>query len=115
MNKHFKLPIAYFLTNGVEADFLANVVRESLVLIDMPGIKCVAVISDGLSANLKCAKLLGLNLSDINALKTWFTHPNGSDRVFMIFDVCHIIKLLRNLWKHFGVLYINEKVCMAIG
>jgi len=52
---------------------------------------------------LKAAVLLGVSLNNLHSLKTWFYHPNGTDKVYFVFDICHMIKLFRNLWKHFRI------------
>jgi hypothetical protein len=47
-------------------------------------------------------KMLGADLNPKDP-KPWFLHPNGKERVFVILDVCHMVKLLRNLWKYFKI------------
>lgn len=67
----------------------------------------VAVVCDCLAANASVAKLLGCRVHEqsFEALKTFFPHPsNEEDIIFMIFDACHGLKLLRNLLGDKGVL-----------
>ena len=42
--------------------------------------------------------------------KTWFTIPqNPSSRAHIIFDVCHMLKLVRNMFGDMGTLQVDEK------
>ena len=51
---------------------------------------------------------------NVSELKTWFQHPqNPSSKVHVIFDVCHVIKLMRN-WKQYGGLVLPSPEVLRI-
>ena len=61
-----------------------------------------AVTADGLSANLKAAKLLGCEIRAENP-KPFFKHPHPkfkAENVFYICNAAHMLKLMRNLLAH---------------
>ena len=98
LNVHFKIPIGYFFIEGCTAERQAEIVREALVLVHETGVKPVALVCDGLRANVAMLNNLGANLSDPSDLKTTFTHPSEDYEVACILDACHMIKCVRNTW-----------------
>ena len=57
---------------------------------------------DGSYANQRTASILGVSLQ--NPFEPSFPHPETSDKVFFIFDPCHMLKLVRNLFADFAQL-----------
>ena len=56
-----------------------------------------ALVFDGTYTNQTTARLLGCTMK-VSERKTWFPHPQMvTSRVHVIFDVCHMVKLMRNL------------------
>ncbi|KAH7967065.1 hypothetical protein HPB49_022146 [Dermacentor silvarum] len=103
----WKMPFGYFLTAGLSGEVLKNLLTEAIHCISECGLQVVAVVCDCLAANVSMAKLLGCRVYEqsFEALKTFFPHPsNEEDIIFMIFDACHGLKLLRNLLGDKGVL-----------
>ena len=109
INSNWKVPISFFYTNGLPAVFLHNIILECLSRLENAGIICKALVCDGLASNKSCLQKLGARLDPENP-KPWIMHPNGKERVFVIIDICHMIKLLRNLWKHYETLHHHNKV-----
>ena len=96
INSNWKVPIAFFYTKGLPAKFLTTIIPECLSRLENSGIICKALVSDGLASNKTCMRNLGAKL-DPEDPKPWIIHPNGNDKVYVIMDICHMIKLLRNL------------------
>ena len=63
---------------------------------------------DGAFTNQQTATLLGCNL-DVGEMKTWFQHPQAlGSCVYVIFGVCHMIKLVRKLFSDFKTMQLQS-------
>lgn len=98
MKRRWKLPIGYFFIKSLSASDKANIIHNSLRKLYDIGVKVTSLTCDGPSANFAMAKELGINYSNINDIQSFFLHPSDQSKVYMIFDPCHMIKLVRNNW-----------------
>lgn len=90
----FKLPIAYFLTNGLNGEDRAVLTNEILVRLSEIGLEIIAIIFDGLPANLAMCRLFG---ADFDNGKAYFLDPaNNNRKIYTILDPPHMLKLSRN-------------------
>ena len=78
-------------------------VTAALQLCDQYNIRVRALIMDGSHPNQSTARLLGANI-DIEDFRPSFPHPSTDDTIHIIFDPCHMVKLVRNLFGDYGVL-----------
>lgn len=118
-------PVGFWFTNHDTAANAHNLVMEGLRLLHENEIRVRALVFDGLSANCSMANLLGARL-DPDDLKNWFEHPSTKERVYIILDACHMLKLVRNLmgdkkelfipgfekpakWDHFEALHEQQE------
>ena len=63
-------------------------------------IQVVCVTMDGHATNVSMCNQLGCELkrNPLEPLKTYFPHPvESSERVFVVMDACHMLKLSRNM------------------
>ena len=96
LNSNWKVPLGYFLTDGLAASERANLVETGLLKLSDVGVKTVSLTCDGPSCNQSIMKLLGAKL-DVDDLDPSFTHPgNANEKIHVILDVCHMLKLVRN-------------------
>ncbi|CAF2140627.1 unnamed protein product, partial [Rotaria magnacalcarata] len=95
VNGHWKVPIGYFLTNGLNSSDRANLVNESLILLHENGVEVVSLTFDGTSTNIAMANVLGANMN-FCSLITKFKHPVSKSDVHILLDACHMLKLIRN-------------------
>lgn len=113
VNERITLPIAYHFITSLTAkqkrDLMTDVVNA---LIDV-GVRVTSISFDGLKTNKTMCQLLGANFNifSMNQFKPYFEAKNG-DKIRIIFDVCHMEKLIRN---HLGkqlVFYdeLNNKI-----
>lgn len=100
VNSNFKVPIAFFLVDGVSGLQRAELVKQALALIHDTGIIVVALTFDGCAANLSMANHLGCNFQ---TRQVKFSHPVTNDSVVVILDPCHMVKLLRNSFEFYKV------------
>lgn len=97
VNDTFKLPVGYFLIDGLGGLERASLVNQCLSRLHDVGVTVVSLTFDGAAANLSMIKTLGCNLDVFSdEFKTSFKHPNTSDGVFVFLDPCHMLKLIRN-------------------
>eukprot|EP00794_Sanderia_malayensis_P011743 gene11743-12964_t len=97
------VPIAYFLTNSINGDIQKQLIYEAISLLTEKGAKIHAVIFDGASKNITMAAKLGC---DVSKLEFKFPHPTKhNEKIHVILDICHMLKLARNAFADIGVFY----------
>lgn len=95
LKDHWKVPLGYFLIDGMTSTERANLVKTCLLKLHDVGVRAVSLTSDGPSSNQAMFKILGASL-DPDKRKPFFTHPASGHKVFCILDACHMLKLVRN-------------------
>jgi hypothetical protein len=109
LNSQWKIPIAYFLLDGLSAVEKANLVNGCLKMVNGCGAKIVSLTFDGTVTNFSVGRILGAKLRppDI-VLVPWFLHPFSKERVHIFLDACHMVKLIRNTLCEWGRLRDNS-------
>ena len=97
INQAWKLPIAYYLINGINTDQKRNLTEQCLTALHEAGMLVISLTCDGLSANLKMLQSLGCNF-DVQSsdFQTWFKHPTNDIKINVFLDPPHMLKLVRN-------------------
>lgn len=106
LNSRWKIPVGYFLLNGLSAVEKASLVKECLTIINECGVR-VSLTFDGTSTNFAMSSTIGASLSYPNS-KPWFTHPVSNEKVHLMLDPCHMIELIRNTLADWDELIHNE-------
>ena len=85
----------------------ASLVKTCLEKLHDVGVKVVSLTCDGPTANLAMLRALGVNLStSTDSLVPAFQHPSDpSCKINIFLDVCHMLKLVRNTFGDYKVLY----------
>ncbi|KAG6451961.1 hypothetical protein O3G_MSEX007396 [Manduca sexta] len=99
MNESWKIPVAYFLVNGLSAETRTNLLKTCLTECYSVGVDIVTIVFNGCAANINAANLLGCDLKHPSRLKTTFKHPECDLEVAIMLDACHLIKLVRNSFE----------------
>lgn len=74
---------------------LHNLIKKTVVGLEMIGFSVIAVITDNNAINSKAMSFF----AQPPALQTWYPHPVNSERpLFFLFDCVHILKCIRNNW-----------------
>lgn len=107
INGHWKVPLGYFLVDGLVGEQRANLVRQSLLTAHEAGAMIVSLTCDGAPANIAMLQELGCNFADIQNLQTTFKHPATNEPVAAFLDPCHMLKLVRNAFAHHKY-FINQ-------
>lgn len=96
INGAWKIPIAYFLINGITSDQKVNLIKNCLSFLHDIGMRITSLTFDGTSSNIKMAKDLGCNFNNLKTLQSWFRDPQTNNKIYVYLDPCHMIKLVRN-------------------
>ena len=103
VNGSWKVPVGYFLIHGLSGIERANLIRQCLLLLADVGVRVISLTCDGPSCHMSMLKDLGASLNP-NQLDPSFPHPSSGERVFVLLDVCHMLKLLPNSFATCGLL-----------
>ncbi|KAL4125765.1 hypothetical protein QTP88_010005 [Uroleucon formosanum] len=79
INTSWKVPIAYYLINGISAEEKANIILNCLQELDTTGVIIKTLTFDGAANNFSMASELEANLQ-YSELKPYFLHPNTNDK-----------------------------------
>lgn len=104
VNGSWKIPIAYFLIKSLTGVTKANIVKQALIKLAEVGVTVVSLTCDGPNVNFTMIGELGAYVDDIYELQPYFLYPSKGNKIFVILDACHMIKLLRNCWATSKVL-----------
>lgn len=101
INHRFKIPLGYFLINGITGEQKSNLIRMCLIKCFDAGVDVASLTFDGHSTNFTAVELLGCEVKDAKRLKPTFKHPhpNAQYEVTCIVDPSHVIKLVRNQFE----------------
>ena len=93
---HWKYPIAYFLQNKISALVWIQLIKDCIGLLHSENLHVIALVFDGIYNSLSTATQLDCKMESSN-IQNWFLHKQiPSTKIHIIFDVCHIIKVMRN-------------------
>ena len=92
---HWKVAFGYFLINGITAEVQQSIVEQGIRELHQCGLKVVALTMDGLMTNQAMARNMGCIMDRVN-LKSSIPNPAcPGEEIFIVFDACHCLKLLR--------------------
>lgn len=97
----FKVPVGYFLINGLGGIERSNLVLQALSELHSVGVNIVSLTCDGSAPNLSMLTHLGCSLQPHN-IKSHFSHPSTGKPVCALLDPCHMFKLVRNSLGNLG-------------
>lgn len=93
----WKIPVAYFLINGMSAEEKKHLIKTVLTSLHDAGVKIIAFTFDGTTTNIATANALGCSIRGSSVpIKTTFKHPASDHDVFVLMDPVHMLKLVRN-------------------
>lgn len=76
IDDNWKLPIAYFLIDGIDSDTSSGLIRSSLIKLQEIGVEVVSLTLDGTSEHLSMVQKLGAKFdTTFNVIKPYFLHP----------------------------------------
>lgn len=106
---NFKIPVAYFLLNGLEALERAALTQEVIRQVNQTGAIVISLTGDGLIANIACLKHLGVNFAEG---KTYFKSPtNPNHKIYALIDPPHVLKLYRGCLATHDLYFDDNPIC----
>lgn len=76
VNEKFKIPVGYFLANGLNADEKSAFTQEIIMLTSKTGVKITGMTFDGAKSNIAMCKIMG---ADFKADQIFITNPHSDD------------------------------------
>ena len=107
---HWKAPIAYFFTRTLAPTCQQALIEHALICLDEHGISVKCIVMDGHASNVSMCSMLGCSLKKDEPLVTHFPHPSTSERVYVMMDACHMLKLSHNMLQAYSVLQSPDGV-----
>lgn len=95
INGSWKIPTAYYLIRSLSGAERANIIKIVLSSLHEIGANIVNITMDGCASNIATMQCLGANISADNP-RPFFMHPQTREKVYVLLDACHMIKLIRN-------------------
>lgn len=106
IGEEFKLPIGYFLTNGLCAEEKSSIIMEAIYRLTKINVTVVSITCDGHISNIASAKKLGVRFDKD---QPYFPNPfNKKFNIYFILDPPHMLKLARNCLGNKLILYDDE-------
>ena len=104
---HWKTPIGYILCNKIKAINLTSFIESILKMTSLNGLKVKSITFDGANVNFNSVAALGCKFGEkVSEFISSFKH--GDELIYVIPDVCHMLKLARNALSSLGV-FIDGK------
>lgn len=103
LHSNWKIPIGYFLINGIDFETTAGIIITALSHLHNVNVKVVSVTLDDPVQHFSTMQKLGANFN-VNNSSSFLGHPSTNEAIYVIFDACHMLKLMRNCfgdWKMF--------------
>lgn len=104
INEKFEIPIAFHFIKELNANERVCLLKEVLAKLTSVNIQVVNVTFDGLSANITMCKHLGASFTKKD-FRPYFNYPDATEKIYIILDPSHMLKLVRNALATYKVLY----------
>lgn len=104
----FKLPVAYYLTNGLRSQERAALTQIVMRRINECGAKVTSITMDAAPTNIAMVKELGVDFANNKPFFPSSTEP--SYNVYFILDPPHMCKLSRNCFGHNEMFYNSRPI-----
>lgn len=85
----------FFITTLI-AEEKAIMIATIIKTLTNIGIRVVSLTSDGLCTNPAAYEILGANGDEMDAVSPYFRNPETDEKVYVIYDIPHMLKLVRN-------------------
>ena len=108
LNESWKVPCGYFFIDGLSGKERANLVKVCIQRLHDVGVKVTSLTCDGPSCHISMLTALGATLDPSNMVP-YFLHPQDkNEKIYVLLDICHMLKLVRNTLGEGGILYDRD-------
>lgn len=106
INSNFEFPVAYYLITSMDAQKKKEILENIIDAVTKCRIRISNITFDGLSSNIAMCGLLGAFL-DVESPKfqPYFKNAITGENIYILFDPCHMEKIVRNTLAGKGVLF----------
>jgi len=101
---HWKVPVAYYFIDSLNSTERANIVNDTLIFLHEIGVLVTSITFDGPRSHFVMATQLGAKLNIDDNLQIYFLHPVSKMKIFVVFDPCHMSKLICNTFGKLRVI-----------
>lgn len=107
VNDFIRLPLAYYFVQSTKGIDKSAMIEDIVTTLTNCGVRVSNITFDGHSSNISTCKWLGAICGTTPSdIIPYFLNPvNKSERIYIIFDPSHMIKLLRNHLANRKVIY----------
>lgn len=95
VNVEFNFPIAYYFITSLTADEKIALLKDIVTEIRNCGVRVLNITFDGLNSNSTMCETLGATFEP-NDWKPFFKLPGDDNKIYIIYDPSHMLKLMRN-------------------
>ncbi len=120
LNESWKVPYEYFFIDDLCGAERAKPVKVCIQRLHDVGVKVISLTCDGPSCHLSMLSTLGATLKPFNMIP-YFPHPqNKKEKMYVLLDICHMLKLVRNTLGEGGILYDKDggrssgSICLSL-
>lgn len=92
----WKIPVSHYFIKALTGKAKYEIIKENLIVLHETNVFITSLTFDGLESNFAMCHLLEASTSIDDPLQQFFLHPITKEKVFIICDGCHVLKLLRN-------------------
>lgn len=94
---NFEFPVAYYFIDKLTGQQRKNLISDIIEAVTKCGIKITNLTFDGLSANAVMCLSLGADFDVYSKdFKTYILNPVSNEKIYIMLDPCHMLKLVRN-------------------
>lgn len=108
VGEDFKIAVAYFFLNGLEAEERAALTQEVIRNVNETGAKVMSLTADGTITNIACVKLLGVNFKKDQPFFKSPTSPHYN--IYFLLDAPHMLKLARGCFGTHKLYYKDKPI-----
>lgn len=106
INYCFEFPVAYWIIQTLNKYQRKSLLLEVIEAVTKAGVKIVNITFDGYSSNISMCELLGADLKVFSEnFKPFFLNPFNNQKLNILLDPCHMLKLVRNTLANKEILY----------
>lgn len=110
LDVNFEFPMGYYFIHKLKAIQRKNLIQEIISAVTHCRVKITNMTIDGLAANAKMCTLFGANLNvHHKQCKTFILNPVTNEKIYIILDPCHMVKLIRNTLGRKEEFFVGDK------
>lgn len=113
INVNFEFPVAYYFIDTLDKTERKTMLNDVIRAITQSGVKISNLTFDGYASNIGMCELLGADLNVYSQnFQTFIPNPVNGEKIYIILDPCHMVKLMRNLLARKKIIYDgkNDKI-----